>query len=131
MVNLSRMQVLIGVERRLKERYRRKFEGATKITTIITGMPRASGNHSQVEEGAVEMAEIDETYREVFADLDVMRRELEELLPSLVDPDDVGIMRERYIKGRRPEEIPDCLSVTPGNVLPSERCRAETDQDVP
>ena len=112
MVNLSRMQVLIGVERRLRERYRRKFEGATKITTVLTGMPRATGNHSRVEEGAVAMAEVDETYREVFADLAEMRNELEQLLPSLEDPDDIGIMRERYIIGRRPEEIPDivCLS---------------------
>ena len=112
MVNLSRMQVLIGVERRLRERYRRKFEDATRITATLTGMPRATGTHSQVEDGATCMAEIDETYREVFADLSSMRDELEQLLPSLEDPDDIGIMRERYIIGRRPEEIPNivCLS---------------------
>lgn len=105
MVNLSRMQMLIGIERRLKDRYRRSFEGATKITTQITGMPRSSGNHSQVEKGAVEMAEISDAYKEMFTDLEAMRSELNELLPSLKDPDDIAIMRLRYLSGRRPEEI--------------------------
>ena len=112
MVNLSRMQMLIGCERRLKNRYRRKLADATRITSSITGMPRASGNHSKVEEGAIDLAELEEAYREVFNDLSVMRTELDKLLPSLDDQDDIGIMRLRYIEGHIPEEIPDivCLS---------------------
>ena len=41
-----------------------------------------------------------------------MRAELEPLLPALLDPDDIGVMRWRYIKGRRPEEIPDIIKMS-------------------
>jgi len=105
MINLSRMQVLIGIKRRLLEKYQRKYEGATKITATLTGMPRGSDNHSKVEDGAVEMLDIMEAYREVFDDLERMQDELEQLLPALNDEDDRAIMRLRYIFGHKPEEI--------------------------
>lgn len=112
MVNLSRMRMLIGYERRLKFRYQKKLASATKITTQLTGMPRGSGNHSQVETGAIELAEVEEAYREVLDELKVMRAELEQLLPSLDNPDDIGIMRLRYLDGCNIRDIPAavCLS---------------------
>ena len=108
MINLSRMQILIGVERRLRFRREKILSKATKVTTVLTGMPRGSGTHSQVEDGAIELYEADtETaYREALGALAAMRTELEELLPYLDDPDDIGIMRLRYIFGHSPEEIP-------------------------
>ena len=112
MVNFSRMQVLIKHEQRLKRKRDRVFSNATKVTTVITGMPRATGNHSQVENGAIELAEVEESYREVFEDLEAMRTELKELLPSLDDPDDIGVMRLRYINGHYPEEIPDMINLS-------------------
>lgn len=107
MVNLSRMRVLISLERRLQFRYQKKLSSVTRITTQLTGMPRATGNHSQVEDGAIELAEVEEAYREVLDELKAMRAELKELLPSLDNPDDIGIMRLRYIMGQNPEDIPD------------------------
>lgn len=106
MVNLSRMRVLIDLERRLQFRYQKKFSSVTRITTQLTGMPHGSGNHSKVEDGAIELAEVEEAYREMFSDLQVMRDELEQLLPSLDNPDDIGIMRLRYIIGKCLEDIP-------------------------
>lgn len=105
MVNLSRMRLLIGYERRLQLRYQKKLASATKITTQLTGMPRGSGNHSQVEAGAIELSEVEDAYREVITELQAMRTELEGMLQSLDNPDDIGIMRLRYITGRNPEEI--------------------------
>ena len=107
MVNLSRMRILIGLERRLQFRYQKKLANATRITSHLTGMPRGSGNHSQVEDGAIELAEVEEAYREAREDLKVMREELEQLLTSLDDPDDIGIMRLRYVMGWDLEDIPD------------------------
>ena len=104
MVNLSRMRVLIGLERRLQFRYQKKLSSATRITT---GMPRGSGNHSQVEDGAIDLAEVGEAYREVFDELKAMRDELDQMLKTLDDPDDIGIMRLRYIIGCDLEDIPD------------------------
>ena len=114
MINLCRMRTLIGYEQRLKFRYEKKLSKATKITTVLTGMPRGSGGHNQVEDGAIELYEMDtETaYREMLDRLSNMRVELEEILPSLDDPDDMGIMRLRYIYGHSPEEIPDMVHLS-------------------
>ena len=45
-------------------------------------------------------------------ELQAMRDELEQLLPSLDNPDDIGIMRLRYMDGCDLKDIPDavCLS---------------------
>lgn len=112
MVNLSRMRMLIGYERRIQFRYQKKLASATRITAQLTGLPRGSGNHSQVEDGAIELAEVREAYREVIDELQAMRNELEQLLPSLDNPDDIGIMRLRYMDGCDLKDIPDavCLS---------------------
>ena len=107
MVNLSRMRVLISLERRLQFRYQKKLSSVTRITTQLTGMPRGSGNHSQVEDGAIDLAEVGEAYREVFDELKAMRDELDQMLKTLDDPDDIGIMRLRYIIGCDLEDIPD------------------------
>lgn len=113
MVNLTRMQVLIRHEQRLMRKRDRVFANATKVTTVITGMPRGgSGTQSQVENGAIELAEVEESYREVFNDLKKMRTELEEMLQGLEDPDDIGIMRLRYIQGHYPEEIPELVNLS-------------------
>lgn len=112
MVNLSRMRMLIGYERRIQFRYQKKLASATRITAQLTGLPRGSGSHSQVEDGAIELAEVREAYREVIDELQAMRDELEQLLPSLDNPDDIGIMRLRYMDGCDLKDIPDavCLS---------------------
>ena len=114
MIDLCRMRTLIGVERRLQFRREKILSKAIKITTVLTGMPRGSGTHSQVEDGAIELYEADtETaYREMLDSLSSMRVELEEILPSLEDPDDIGIMRLRYICGHYPEEIPDMVHLS-------------------
>ena len=113
MVNLTRMRVLIRHEQRLMRRKDRIFANATKVTTVLTGMPHGgNGNKSQVETGAIELAEVEESYREVLDELNAMRKELEGMLVQLNDPDDIGIMRLRYIVGHYPEEIPDLVNLS-------------------
>ena len=109
MVNLSRMRTLIGYERRLKLRYMKKLSDATKITTQLTGMPRGSGNHSQVESGAIELAEVEEAYKEVFEELGQMRIELAPLIDTLDNDDDRGVLRLRYIDGWDLQQIPEAV----------------------
>jgi len=107
MINLSRMRMLISYERRLKFRYLKKLSSATRITPQLTGLPKGAGNHSQVEDGAIELAEVEEAYKEILEELKTMRAELSQLLPYLDNPDDIGIMRLRYIMGKSPEDIPE------------------------
>lgn len=113
MVNLTKMRMLIRHEQRLMRRKDRIFANATKVTTVLTGMPHGgNGNKSQVETGAIELAEVEESYREVLDELNAMRKELEGMLVQLDDPDDIGIMRLRYIVGHYPEEIPDLVNLS-------------------
>ena len=58
MINLYRMRGLIRDTVKLQWRIEREQAKATKITTTLTGMPRASGNHSKVEDGAIRMADL-------------------------------------------------------------------------
>ena len=112
MVKLNRMRFLIGYERRLQMRYLQELSDATKMTSTITGMPRGSSQQNQVENGAIKLAEVKDAYREVLFELRSMRAELEEYLPSLNNPDDIGIMRLRYMDGYDLKDIPGavCLS---------------------
>ena len=112
MVNLSRMRTLIAYEQRLRFDRLKKLAKATKITTTITGMPRGSGTGNKIQDGAIELAEIEDAYREVLTELRSMREELGQLLPALDNPDDIGIMRLRYVDGKRLQDIPEavCLS---------------------
>jgi len=104
--------MLIGYERRLQSKYREKLASATRITTHLTGLPRGSGNHSQVEIGAIELAEVEEAYREVLEELKDMRIELDKLLPALDNPDDIGVMRLRYIDGKDLRLIPEAINLS-------------------
>lgn len=112
MVNLSRMRTLIAYEQRLRFDRLKKLAKATKITTTITGMPHGSGTGNKIQDGAIELAEVEDAYREVLTELRSMREELEQLLPALDNPDDIGIMRLRYVDGKRLQDIPEavCLS---------------------
>lgn len=112
MVNLERMRLLISIEHRLREKRAIKMSRATKITSSITGMPHAGGVHSQVEDGAIALAEVDEAYTEVYQDLSAMRGELAPLLIELDNPDDIAVMRYRYIMGIPLTEIPDMMHLS-------------------
>ena len=116
MISLSRMRTLIGYEQRLKWGYTRKLADATRITSVLTGMPRGSGNHSQVETGAIELSEVGRAYREVFEALEEMRAELDPLLSTLENSDDIAVMRLRYMDGYRPNEIPDTIFLSERSV---------------
>ena len=112
MVNLYRMRVLIAYEQRLRFDRLKKLSKATKITTTITGMPHGTGNASKVEDGAIVLAEVEDAYREVIDELKTMRDELNQLLQSLDNPDDIGVMRLRYMDGWRLQDIPDAVCIS-------------------
>jgi len=112
MVSLSRMRTLISYERRLQFRYQKKLSSATRITPQLTGLPHGSGNYNPVETGAIELAEVEDAYREILDELKSMRAELDQLLKQLDNPDDIGIMRLRYIEGMELKQIPDAVNLS-------------------
>lgn len=100
-----RMRYLMRRVPRLEWDMERKMSNAAKITTTITGMPRGSGNHSKVEDGAIILATVKDAYREVIAELEALRARLSPLIDMLEDPDEKAVMRMRYLNGLNPEQI--------------------------
>ena len=108
-INLLQMRRLIRETVKVQWRLEQEQAKATKITTVLTGMPRASGNHSQVEDGAIRLADLQEAYAEVLSDLHDMRAVLDPLIDELENADDRAVMRLRYIKGFSPEDIAEAI----------------------
>ena len=112
MVNLYRMRMLMSRKTvKILWRIEQEQARATKITTVLTGMPRGSGGHDQVADGAVRLTELREAYGEAIAELEQMRHELQPLINTLDDVDLRAAMYLRYIKGCKPEEIADAISM--------------------
>lgn len=105
MVKLSRMRQLIRQIPPMVFNLNRAEANATKITSVITGMPRGSDNHSKVEDGAILIASLREAYIEAFDELNAMQDELEPLIDTLDDADCIAAMRLRYIMRFKPEEV--------------------------
>ena len=116
MVNLYRMRQLIRQTVKVQWKLEQEEARATKITTVLTGMPRGGGNHDQVPDGAIKIAELKDAYREVLNELEEMRKVLDPLINSLENPDDRAVMRLRYIKGFSPEDIADAICKTDRSV---------------
>ena len=112
MVNFFKMRKLIRDTVKLQWRKERVTAKATKITTVLTGMPRGSGTSSQVEDGAIRISEVNEAYREVVTELKAMQEELDPLIDTLEKADDRAVMRLRYIKGYSPEDIAEAIHRT-------------------
>ena len=133
-INLFRMRQLMRQIPRKLWQIEQERAKATKITTVLTGMPRANGNHSQVEDGAIKLAELEEAYADALKDLKEMRRLLEPLIDTLEDARLSATMRLRYISGYSQEEIADSIYVASRTVrrylfqAEKELCRKYPDQ---
>ena len=112
MVNLFRMRKLIRDTVKLQWRKEQATAKATKITAVLTGMPRGSSTGNQVEEGAIKISEVNDAYREVVTELEAMQKELDPLIDTLGRADDRAVMRLRYIKGYSPEDIAEAIHRT-------------------
>jgi len=110
-INLFRMRQLMRQIPRKLWQIEQERAKATKITTVLTGMPRASGNHSQVEDGAIKLAELEEAYADALSELYGMRQMLEPLIDTLEDARLSATMRLRYIKGYSQDEIAESIYV--------------------
>ena len=117
MISFTQMQNMIAIENRLLKLYGKKFERATNISPVLSGMPHGSAVKSKVESGAVDMAEVLEAYEEMYDKLRDAREELYTLIQSLENPDDIAVMRYRYIFGYSPSMIPIKINLSERSVF--------------
>ena len=109
MINLSRMRMLIRQLTKLQWRKERELARATKVTTVLTGMPHGGTGKNHVEEGAIKIAELEDAYTDVITELKAMKAELLPLINTIENADHRAAMRLRYIDEHRPEEIADAI----------------------
>lgn len=109
MVDLYRMRMLIRTSTKLQWRKELEIARATKITSVITGMPRGGSMKNTVEDGAIRVAELEEAYIEVLNELRQMKAELSPMINTIGNADQRAAMRLRYIDEHRPEEIADAI----------------------
>lgn len=116
MINLFRMRQLLRQTVKVQWRIEQEEARATKITTVLTGMPRGGGQHDQVQDGAIRVAELKDAYREIMEELETAQAALDPLISELNDADDRAVMRLRYIKGFSPEDIAEAIHRTDRSV---------------
>ena len=116
MINLFRMRQLLRQTVKVQWRIEQEEARATKITTVLTGMPRGCGQHDQVQDGAIRVAELRDAYREIMEELETAQAALDPLISELEDADDRAVMRLRYIKGFSPEDIAEAIHRTDRSV---------------
>lgn len=116
MINLYRMRQLMRQTIKVRWKIEREMARATKITTVLTGMPRGGSGRNQVEEGAIKLDEIRAAYRETLDELERMQDALDPLIDTLDNADDRAAMRLRYIKGFSPEDIAEAINRTDRSV---------------
>ena len=116
MINLFRIRQLLRQTVKVQWRIEQEEARATKITTVLTGMPRGGGQHDQVQDGAIRVAELRDAYREIMVELETAQAALDPLISELEDADDRAVMRLRYIKGFSPEDIAEAIHRTDRSV---------------
>lgn len=112
MVNLFRMRMMMGrMTIKMQWKLEQEQARATKITTVLTGMPRGGKGSDQVAEGAIKISELKEALSETMAELEQMREELKPLINTLDNVDLRVAMHLRYIKGCSPKDIAAAIPV--------------------
>lgn len=116
MVNLYRMRMLMRYTIKARWRVEKEMARATRITSSLTGMPRGGPGHDQVADGAIQIDQVKQAYRETLGELEQMQRELDPLIDTLDNPDDRAVMRLRYIECYSPEDIAEAIHRTDRSV---------------
>lgn len=116
MINLYRMRQLLRQTVKVQWRIEQEEARATKITTVLTGLPRGGSQHDQVQDGAIKIAELKDAYREIMEEIEAAQAALDPLISLLENADDRAVMRLRYIKGFSPEDIAEAIHRTDRSV---------------
>ena len=105
MIDFRKMRKLINRLPMARFRVDQAKSRATRVTPVLTGMPRGSGGSSQTEEGAILIMIASEKYESMKAELKEMQDVLSPIIESIIDPVQKNMMRMRYMECRSVREI--------------------------
>ena len=118
MVNLAEMDRTRGKAARILDEIERARMAATRTTSFFDGSPHnRNRKRSQVENGAVAIADLEERRAIVLEQLEEMKTELAEMLCTIDDTNRRAYMRLRYLNGHRPAQIAAACEVCERSVF--------------
>ncbi len=118
MVDLRRMRYLINRLPMAQFRRDKAMAKATKITSVLTGMPRGGhGAGSQVEEGVILLELASRALEEIETELKTMREELGPVIEQMDPPLQKRAMWMRYMEGRSVREIAYALNYSEQHIF--------------
>ena len=105
MIDFRKMRKLINRLPMARFRVDQAKSRATRVTPVLTGMPRGSGGGSQTEEGAILIMIASEKYESMKAELKKMQDTLSPIIEGISDPLQKNVLRMRYMECRSVREI--------------------------
>ena len=112
MVNLAEMYRNIQQAEGILEEIEKARLAATRSTALPDGLPHTQGTSSKVETGAVKIAMLEEQHAALLEQIRQEKAELSEMIDTLEDIDEKGILRLRYLNGRKPEIIAEWVGLS-------------------
>lgn len=117
MMDFAKMRHLNNRVPLARLRVERAMSKATRCTAVLTGMPRGSGNGSQVETGVVLLEAARAALTAITSELDRLREELAPMLEQIQDPTVRLVMTMRYMEGVSAREIAWRLNYSESHVF--------------
>lgn len=117
MIDFRKMRKLINRLPMARFRVDQAKSRATRVTPVLTGMPRGSGGSSQVEEGAILIMIASEKYESMKAELKEMQDTLSPIIEGISEPLQKNVMRMRYMECRSVREIAYFLNYSEQHVF--------------
>lgn len=105
MIDFKAMREKIKQVHRLKRASQRKWEAATRMSPVISDMPKGGGNGKAAENNIVEMVTVKEEYNAARAELDEMKRELRRKMKRLKKWQHIAVIRKRYLEEKSLAEV--------------------------
>lgn len=105
MIDFKAMREKIKQVHRLKCASQRKWEAATRMSLVISDMPKGGGNGKATENNIVEMVTVKEEYNAARAELDEMKRALRRKMKRLKKWQHIAVIRKRYLEEKSLAEV--------------------------
>lgn len=105
MIDFKAMREKIKQVHRLKRASQRKWEAATRMSPVISDMPKGGGNGKATENNIVEMVTVKEEYNAARAELDEMKRALRRKMKRLKKWQHIAVIRKRYLEEKSLAEV--------------------------
>ncbi len=117
MVDLRRMRFLINRLPAARFRVDKAMANATRVTSVLTGMPRGSASDDRMAENVILLDLAKQARDQIVTELEDMRKQLGPMIEALDVPLQKSAMRMRYIEGHSVREIAYSLNYSEQHIF--------------